>query len=437
MPQPKKECNSIDYDSFLTDVAKRRTPSVLREITQLFSKQGPGTISLAVGMPNVNTFPFQEMEVRLKSGETLTLKGKEMEAALQYMPSKGYAPLSEKLKELVDKAHGPQDWECQSLLIGSGGQESMCNAIEMCLNEGDTVIIPQPVYPGTADIFSPHKPVVISPEQDKYGVRVDQLEQSLEKCRRENIPLPKIMYVNPTAGNPTGTSLTTERKVEIYRLACEYNFLILEDDPYFFLQFNGEVPTSFLSMDTEGRVIRFDSFSKILSSGLRLGFVTGPQHLLRKIELRFQISTLHTSALSQVLIHKLLVYWGDEKLAQHYKSVQLFYKEKRDCLIAACERHLKGLGEWNTPVGGMFLWLYLPDVEDTYHMSVHTCLENQLLVVPGIPFTRHNGQPKCKYIRLSFSLATSEQMEEGCRRLAKVIREEIEKAQRRHIQNGC
>lgn len=401
----------------------------------LFSKQGPGTISLAVGMPNVNTFPFKEMQAQLKTGEIVTLKGKDMESALQYVPSRGYQPLGDKLKGLVDRVHGPQDWERQNLLITTGGQEPMCNSIEMCLNEGDTVIIPQPVYPGAADIFSPHKPVVIAPEQDKHGVRVDQLAESLEKCRRKNIPLPKIMYVNPTAGNPSGTTLTTERKVEIYRLACEYNFLILEDDSYFFLQFDGINPTSFLSMDTEGRVLRFDSFSKILSSGLRLGYVTGPQYLLRRIELRMQVSTLHTSALSQVLVYKLLDHWGESQFDEHCKSVQSFYKEKRDSLMAACERHLKGIAEWNVPVGGMFLWLHVPDVDDTHHMAVKKCLENQLLVVPGFPFVQHSGQPKCKYIRLSFSLATSEQMDEGCRRLAKVIREEIERSQRRQT-NG-
>merc|ERR1719471_1860082 len=140
---------------------------------------------------------------------------------------------------------------------------------------------------------------------------------------------PKIMYINPTGANPTGTVLTPERRREIYQIACEYNILILEDDPYYYMQFgDGKVPSLF-SMDTEGRVLRFDSFSKILSSGIRLGFVTGPRPLIERVVLHMQVSVLHASSLSQVITHQLLDQWGHEGFFRHIRSVEAFYQHRR------------------------------------------------------------------------------------------------------------
>jgi len=151
------------------------------------------------------------------------------------------------------------------------------------------------------------------------------------------------MYVNPTGANPSGAVISTERKRQIYEIAQSYDLLILEDDPYYFLHFLEEDPVTFLSLDTDCRVLRFDSFSKVLSSGLRVGFVTGPSQMVRALELSLQASVLHAPSLSQVLVDAVLRSWGVEGLHEHAKKVRALYRRRRDLMVAAAQKHLAGI----------------------------------------------------------------------------------------------
>uniref|UniRef100_A0A1B6EA68 Aminotransferase class I/classII large domain-containing protein n=2 Tax=Clastoptera arizonana TaxID=38151 RepID=A0A1B6EA68_9HEMI len=423
----EKEATKIDYDYFINEVSSRRNPSMLREITHAMQKL-KDPISLAVGVPNVNTFPFKKIDVQLKDGSNYELKENELKAALQYMPSRGYEPLIQKLQELLDRTHGPQDWSSRGILITSGGQESLHHALQMCLTQNDSIIIPHPLYPGSIDIMIPLGPNFIAIEQDRFGLRPDKLKEELERCRERNIPLPKMMYINPTACNPSGTTLTTERKKILYKMACEYNFIILEDDAYYFLHFLPEDPVSFLSMDTEGRVLRVDSFSKILSSGLRVGYVTGPLPLLRRMELHMQVSSMHSSGLSQVVVHKLLDLWGDTGFKNHISNVKKFYRDKRDSLLNACNHYLKDLAEWEEPTGGLFLWLRIKGLKNCYDFAMQTCIDKNVVIVPGNPFFGFDPNISCDYVRFSYSLAEPKQMNEGCKILAELIKQELKKS---------
>ncbi|XP_054284371.1 kynurenine/alpha-aminoadipate aminotransferase, mitochondrial-like isoform X2 [Macrosteles quadrilineatus] len=416
-----------DYESFITARAKRRKPSALREITKTISQMPPHTIKFAVGVPNVNTFPFQEVSVRLKDGSSYNIDGEDLEAALQYMPSSGHTKLVRQLQELQDKAHGPQDWSNTGLVVTCGGSEPMASAFDLLLDEGDPIIIPIPVYPGSADALRAYKPEYIAMQQDKDGIQPTLLRQILQERKQKNKKMPKLMYINPTGCNPTGRNLLLERRKEIYQIACEYNIIILEDDPYYQLHFLDENIPSLLSMDVEGRVIRLDSFSKILSSGLRVGYVTGPSSLIRQIELHLQVSTLHTSALSQMVVSKLLDHWGYDQYLKHIQNVRAFYRERRDLMLAACDKYLTGLAKWNASSGGMFLWLQVPLLEDTWNLAAKHCLEKCLLIVPGHPFTGEVPPATYNFIRLSFSLASPAQMDEGVKLLAEIIKEQATK----------
>lgn len=153
--------------------------------------------------------------------------------------------------------------------------------------------------------LTPHRTEIIPVEQDSFGIVPANLRQILQSRKKlseqdSSIKMPKVIYINPTGANPNGVTFTLERKKEIYQIACEYNLLIFEDDPYYFMHFEGDPPASFLSMDTEMRVMRFDSFSKVLSAGLRVGWLTGPKKLVAGVELHVQSSYLHSSSLSQV-----------------------------------------------------------------------------------------------------------------------------------------
>merc|ERR1712107_498834 len=228
-------------------------------------------------------------------------------------------------------------------------------------------------------------------------------------------------------GNPTGTLLSVERRKEIYQLCCEYNLLLLEDDPYYYLQFGDKEsrPPSFLSLDTQGRVLRFDSFSKILSSGIRLGFVTGPKPLIDTIVLHMQVSVLHASSLSQVITSQLLDQWGHEGFFNHVDKVEQFYKERRDKMVSAAEKHLTGLCEFSVPLGGMFLWIKVPELTSTWDMIMERGMEKNIMLMPGKAF-QPDVSKHCQYLRAAFSIAREDKFEPAMERLADLIREEIE-----------
>lgn len=415
----------LNYNHFLNDFQSRRKPAPLRELTAIVSNLPPETISLAVGFPNVDTFPINEITISLTDGTKIALRQKSVKEALQYLPSIGYSPLIELLKMLQDKVHGKQPWEDRSLIITTGSQEGLSKTVDMCMSEGDTVIVQHPVYSGARDLFRPYRPEFILAEQDEYGVQPVLLSKLLEERLKLHKPMPKLLYVNPTVANPTGTTLPLERKIQIYRLACVYNFLILEDDPYYYVNFLEENPSSFLSLDTEGRVLRFDSFSKILSSGLRVGFVTGPKELLRRIELQIQTSTMHASSLSQVILYNVLNEWGFEGFKNHLNQIKEFYRTRRNYTLEVVEKHLTGLAEWTEPTGGMFLWLKVKCLNNVRNLVMKKCIENLLVVAPGYVFFEHVNDPT-NYIRLSYSSATREQIDKGIIILAESIKSELQ-----------
>ncbi|KAG8230460.1 hypothetical protein J437_LFUL009949 [Ladona fulva] len=420
--------SAMDYNRFLNPFSAKREPSLIRELTKIYANSPPGTIFLAGGLPNAGTFPFAETNVKLKDGTTFSLSGRSLEAALQYQPTQGYPPLVKKLKEFQIKTHNPPNWDNYEMIITAGSQDGLCKTIEMSLEEEEPIVVQDPIYTGTMAIVKPFRSRLIPIEQDKDGMCPDALRKALQNFfkdqdKRSSKGVPKLMYINPTGANPTGSVLTLERKKEIYKLACEYDLLILEDDPYYFLHFQKENPVSFLSLDTEGRVMRYDSFSKVLSSGIRVGFVTGPKPLVKMLELHMQVSTLHTSSLTQVIIHNLLESWGPEDLHGHFKSIQTFYKSKRDIMLDAAKKYLTGLAEWTVPEAGMFLWIKVNDVVDTYDMVMERGAKKNVLFVPGRAFMTDPSQP-CQYIRASYTVPTPEEIDTGMARLADLIREE-------------
>ncbi|XP_050442577.1 kynurenine/alpha-aminoadipate aminotransferase, mitochondrial-like [Adelges cooleyi] len=424
-PAMKLQPKQIDYTYFFNDTTAKRKPSELRELSRLVDQLPPGSIKLGVGVPNVHTFPFKGFDVELASGEVIKLNEGELAAALQYLPSIGYTPLINKLKEIQDQYHGAQNWKVKSIMVSSGAQEGLSKAVDMCMRCGDAVIMPDPTYTGAIDLFRLHDAEIIGIKQDSQGVLVKEMEKVLASRKKKNQLMPKVIYLNPTACNPCGTTIPTNRKREIYRLACEYNLLILEDDPYYYLSFENVHPTSFMSMDTEGRVLRFDSLSKIMSSGLRVGFVTGHNRLLRQMELHMQTSSMHTSSLSQVLVHKLLSHWDNEGLVSHFLRVKKFYKQKRDHMLLAVKKHLSGLAEWYVPCGGMFLWLKVIGLKDTRCLVTARCLEKNVILAPGYALAIDPKKPS-PYIRVSFSIASHEDVDRGISLLAEAIREEIQ-----------
>ncbi|XP_071951457.1 kynurenine/alpha-aminoadipate aminotransferase, mitochondrial-like isoform X2 [Antedon mediterranea] len=419
----------MNYLRFLNSISRARKPSPLRVLAELINKSPPTMITMANGYPNSDLFPFEEANIKMKDGSTINIDSKAMGQALQYSSTSGLPDLNQWLLKLQDHLHQPptraSNGENQiQLTVTNGSQHALCTACEMLLSAGDNVLVGSPLYSGASAMLKPLGVNLIPVETDGDGLRVDSLKKALSKWSPDNInsslDAPKVLYLVPNGDNPTGGGLPLDRKRQIYEIAQQYNFIILEDDPYYFLQFNKPKVPSFLSLDVDGRVLRFDSFSKVLSAGLRIGFVTGPQALLQRINYHLMASVLHTSGMSQMFVYKLLETWGMERFLKHTQTVSDFYESRRDTFLRAAEKHLTGLAEWSTPRGGMFIWFRLLGVDDTYDLITKKAVEKEVLFVPGISFCTDDSKPS-PYVRACYSVATDEQMDEGLKRLANLI----------------
>uniref|UniRef100_A0A8C9Z208 Kynurenine/alpha-aminoadipate aminotransferase, mitochondrial n=1 Tax=Sander lucioperca TaxID=283035 RepID=A0A8C9Z208_SANLU len=414
----------MNYARFLTAVSAARKPSPIRMLTELQQRSPPSLISLAGGAPNPNTFPFQSASIKLKNGQTLTFDDAAMKRALQYSASNGIPELLTWMKNLQKDLHDPPTASYapengqMDMCVTTGSQEGLCKVFEMLVNPGDNVLLDAPTYSGTLAALQPLGCNLINVPSDQHGMIPAALKEVLSRwdpseVHKPSSTAPKILYTIPNGGNPTGASMTAQRKQEVYELARQYDMLIIEDDPYFFLQFDKPWAPTFLSMDVDRRIIRTDSFSKILSSGLRIGFVTGPKPLVDRVVLHIQASTMHTSTFTQLMVSQLLHSWGQEGFLQHIEGHSCidFYRKQRDAMITSADKWLKDVAEWHTPSAGMFLWIKLKGIADTQQLIMKKALEKEVLLVPGGVFMINSSDP-CPYVRAAFSLSTPEQIDE-------------------------
>uniref|UniRef100_A0A4W6D948 Kynurenine/alpha-aminoadipate aminotransferase, mitochondrial n=1 Tax=Lates calcarifer TaxID=8187 RepID=A0A4W6D948_LATCA len=417
----------MNYARFLTAVSAARKPSPIRILTELQQRSPPSLISLAGGAPNPNTFPFQSASIKVKNGQTVSFDEAAMKRALQYSASNGIPELLTWMKNLQKNLHNPPTASYTSengqmdMCVTTGSQEGLCKVFEMLVNPGDNVLLDAPTYSGTLAALQPLGCNLINVPSDQHGMIPAALKEVLSRwdpseVHKPGSTAPKVLYTIPNGGNPTGASMTTQRKKEVYELARQYDMLIIEDDPYYFLQFDKPWAPTFLSMDVDGRIIRTDSFSKILSSGLRIGFVTGPKPLVDRVVLHIQASTMHTSTFTQLMVSQLLHSWGQEGFLQHI-----------DRYVTGCTAicALTGLtAEWHSPSAGMFLWIKLKGIADTQQLIMQKALEKEVLLVPGGVFMINSSDP-CPYVRAAFSLSTPEQIDEAFRRLSSLIKEAL------------
>lgn len=436
----------VDYDSYLTPTSLRRRPSAIRALQPLLAR--PGMLSLGGGMPNPGTFPIADLHVELRSGEVLRLGPEATAQALQYSATAGLPRLVGHLLELQAREHRPPPAAAERLKVQvtTGSQDALSKAFEMLLAPGDTLLMEWPSYSGALAFLEPLGCHLATTRTDGQGIVPEEMAALLadwgsSPAGRAGAPKPRVLYTIPVGSNPTGVSLSAERKAAIYDIARQHQMLIMEDDPYYYIQFNDSAirTPSFLSMDTDGRVLRFDSFSKLISSGLRLGFATGPSQLIDRLELHQQATSLHTSGVSQAIATALFDHWlehggtGDrwQRFEEHVAAVSGLYRSQRDAALASAERHLTSLAEWHSPSAGMFLWLRLLGVEDSSRLVKEEAVKERVILVPGGAFVAHAGpaaaaacdseRPPSPYVRASFSTSSPEQMDEAMARLARVL----------------
>jgi len=421
----------VDWSRFLTATARARKPSPIRALLPLASR--PGMISLGGGMPNPALFPIDGLELSVAGGAKLRASPADVREALQYSATAGLPELLARLRVVQLAEHAPP--APVALAVVPGSQDGLAKIFDALIEDGDSVLIEAPTYSGSLAYLEAKRCRFVSVPTDGDGLDVAALAARLDAWQpARDGAKPRVLYCIPTGGNPTGASLSDARRTALYAVLRAHDLLCIEDDPYRYLSFASAARArSLLSLDVDGRVVRTDSFSKILSAGLRLGLVTGPEPLLERINLHNQASLLHPSGLSQMAATLLFRHWrvGEEGGAlgadfeAHLARIGAFYASQCDALMRAAAQHLVGRGgeplaSWARPSAGMFLWMRLVGVEDTMALMSEAVARNVLLV-PGAAF--YPGAPRTPYVRAAFSTATPEQLETAMARLGGLLRE--------------
>ncbi|ORX53549.1 PLP-dependent transferase [Hesseltinella vesiculosa] len=413
----------MDYSKFISEHSKARNPSSIRNLMPYMNRKD--MISLGAGQPNPSTFPFATLTMTLKDGQVIDVDPERLQHCLSYDATAGYAPLVAWLKELQQVEHHPQ--VPYEMAIGAGSQDLLTKGLEMMISPGDAVLVDDVTYTGALAFLQTQPCDLVGVETDNGGMLPEKLEEMLANWPTSNPhgkpdqARPHLLYTTPVGGNPTGLSISEDRKRRIYDICSRYNIMILEDDAYYYLQFGKRRIPSYFSMDVDGRVLRCDSMSKIVSSGLRLGWVSGPKEMIERMNMHTMSTNLQPAGVSQLLAFEVLNRWGIQGFMDHVLQVSAFYKEKRDLFVASLDKYLQGRAEWVVPEAGMFVWIKLKGIEDSYEMIMTNALKKKVVAIPGNAFMPMGEATP--YIRVSFSNVTKDQMDIALARLAQALDE--------------
>ncbi|MEK3720696.1 aminotransferase-like domain-containing protein [Paenibacillus sp. FSL H8-0034] len=378
--------------------------SEIREILKLTER--PEVISFAGGLPDPELFPIRELQqIAVK---VLEENGKE---ALQYATTEGYRPLRDKIALRMNRTLGTA-WTADNILITSGSQQGIDLAGKAFLDEGDVIFCESPSYLGAIQAFRAYGPEFVEVPTDHEGMDIDQLRELLQTTQRA-----KLIYVIPDFQNPTGRSWTLARRQELIKLANEFDLVIIEDNPYGELRFEGEPIPSLQSLDTEGRVLHLGTFSKTFCPGLRMGWTAADSAIIPKLVLLKQGADLQASTISQ---RQLDAYLETYDLSEQIVKIVEVYRKRRDTMMEALRREMPADVRFNIPSGGLFTWLELAPELNARDLLVR-CLDHNVAFVPGGSFYPNGGHENT--LRLNYSNMTEERIIEGIARLGKVLRE--------------
>jgi 2-aminoadipate transaminase len=392
--------------------AEKMNPSVIREILKVTER--PGIISFAGGLPSPRTFPVREFAAACE--KVLREDGP---AALQYAASEGYGPLREMVAAML-----PWKVDPAQVLITTGSQQGLDLVAKILIDAGSRILVETPTYLGALQAFTPMEPEVVSVASDAQGVLVDDLAD--KACASieggESLNTARFLYVLPNFQNPTGRTMSEDRRAALSRRAAELGLPMVEDNPYGDLWFDAPPPLPLTARNPDG-CIYLGSFSKVLAPGLRLGFLVAPKALYPKLLQAKQAADLHSPGFNQRMIAEVM---KDGFLQRHVPTIRALYKSQRDAMLVALQREMQNLDvQWNTPDGGMFLWARLPPGVDAIEL-LPKAVDKGVAFVPGSPFYAGPPDPRC--LRLSFVTATVQQIDTGIAALAAAIRDQLGKA---------
>jgi 2-aminoadipate transaminase len=398
------------YAGLFASRTKVMKSSAMRDLMAVTAR--PEVISLAGGLPDTSSFPPDTF-----AAVTQRIAAESCAKALQYGPTEGL----EETKDCIAQVMAGEDMHVdpEDMIITTGGQQVIDLVAKTLLDPGDVVIAEGPTYPGAVPVFCAYQADVVQIEMDAAGMRVDLLETELERLDREG-RTPKFIYTVPTFQNPAGVTMSLARRRRLIEIANERELLVLEDNPYGLLRYEGEPLPPLYKLDGGIYVMYLGTFSKILSPGIRLGWVVAPPPVLDKINLGKQAADLCTSTLSQLMVK---AYFERGRWQDYVESLTDSYRTRRDTMLDALADHFPPQAEWTRPSGGLFIWATLPDFIDTTDLLARALRENVAFVPGEAAFLDGRGRSS---MRLNFSGSDEDGIREGIRRIGEVVTEQVQ-----------
>ena len=384
--------------------------SAMRDLMEITAR--PEVISLAGGLPDTSTFPPESFAAQM------TRIAQESSAeALQYGPTEGFARTKEVICEVMaaeGTATDPED-----VIVTTGGQQALDLVAKTLIDPGDVIVAEGPTYPGAVPVFCSYEAETRQVPIDGEGMIIEALERTLDELDRQG-RRPKFIYSVPTFQNPGGVTLSLQRRHRLVELARRRELLIVEDNPYGLLRYEGEPLPSLYSLDGGDYVLYAGTFSKILSPGIRVGWLCAPPPIMAKVVLGKQAADLCTSTLTQYFVGE---YFGEGRWREYLDDVATIYRRRRDAMLEALERFFPAQATWSRPEGGLFVWATLPEYMNTTDLLARALRENVAFVPGEAAFTDGSGSSS---MRLNFSAQSEDEIREGIRRIGRVIAEQVD-----------
>lgn len=398
-------------ETFFAERTSLLKASEIRELLKWVAEGG--IISFGGGMPSPATFPEKQIIEAITEG--ISEHGDKL---LQYGTTQGLKELRSELKNFMEW-RGINVPSIDNIVVLSGSQQGLDMFGKVFIDEGDVVLMELPAYLAAINAFKLYNPEFFGLKMDDYGIIMDSLESVLKELKSKHKKV-KFLYTVPTCQNPTGVTLSVERRKRLLELASEYDFLIIEDDPYSLILYEPIDVAPLKSMDGEGRVIYLSTFSKILSPGLRLGWVFADTRLIKKFVLAKQGMDLCTSPLLQYIAYVAL---KRKVIQENLAKIRGLYKTKRDKMLEALETHFPEGCKWTTPIGGLFIFVRIPEKVNTKELIQDSIEKYKVAYVPGQSF--FVDESGTNTMRLNFSYPAMDEIEEGIKSLGQAIKERL------------
>src|SRR3954447_21513852 len=411
-PMPRGPSTTRDLERYAGLFATRTRgmkSSAMRDLMAVIAR--PEVISLAGGLPDTGAFPASTLAAVMER-----IARESSAEALQYGPTEGMAGAKDCIVEVM-AAEGIRA-DPEDMIVTAGGQQVIDLVARALVDPGDVILAEAPTYPGAVPVFSSYQADVVQIDMDDDGMRVDLREETLDRLERDG-RRPKFIYTIPTFQNPGGVTMSLPRRRRPVEVANARELLVLEDNPYGLLRYEGVPVPTLRELDGGLYVMYLGTFSKILSPGIRVRWVLAPPPVLEKITLGKQAADLCSSTLSQLMV---TAYFEQTNWRDYIDTVAETYRARRDTMLDALAEHFPAQAEWTRPSGGLFIWATLPDFIDTTDLLARALRENVAFVPGAAAYLDGRGHSS---LRLNFSASSEDEIREGVRRIGQVVDEQV------------